>query len=352
MSEFSVSELDYDLPEHLIAQQPTPERGDSRLLVVERRSGRLSDRVFSEIPTLLNPGDVLVLNDTRVVPAKIHARRRTGASIEGLFLRQIAVGQWEVLLRGRGRLRPGESLIVAGSDPVITLQLEESLGGGKWRVAVTPPEDAEGLLTRVGRTPLPPYIRRRGRSDPREPADRLRYQTVFARRPGAVAAPTAGLHFTDELLDAIRAKGVACAWLTLHVGLGTFAPIQTDRLHQHRMHEEWCELDEPAAVTINEARRFGGRIVAVGTTSVRALESRAGADGRVEPGSGWTSVFCYPPYRFRAVDALLTNFHLPRSTLLALVMAFAGVELTRRAYRHTIEAEYRFYSYGDAMLIL
>jgi S-adenosylmethionine:tRNA ribosyltransferase-isomerase len=352
MTGFRVTELDYDLPEHLIAQEPVAKRGDSRLLVLDRADGGIADKRFAELPSLLRPDDTLVLNETRVVPAKIAARRRTGGKIDGLFVRQLRVGVWEVMLRGRGRLRRGEVLVVDRDEADTTLQLVESLGGGRWHVNVKPEMEAVELLEQIGRPPLPPYIRRESPGDRRDTNDAARYQTVYAGEPGAVAAPTAGMHFTGQMLAEIEALGVACVRLTLHVGLGTFAPIKVDDLANHDMHEEWYKLTPEVTSIINSRRRAGGRTVAVGTTAVRALESCASDDGSLKPSEGWTHVFCYPPHRFGAVDALLTNFHLPRSTLLAMVMAFAGVDLVRDAYRHAIEQQYRFYSYGDAMLIL
>jgi S-adenosylmethionine:tRNA ribosyltransferase-isomerase len=252
-------------------------------------------------------------------------------------------------------LRPGQRLALvdpATDDTVATLALTESLGQGGWMAMVDPAVPAEQLLTQVGRTPLPPYIRRGARADSRDARDEQRYQTVYARRAGAVAAPTAGLHFTNAMLQALQQAGLSIVRTTLHVGLGTFAPIKADRLDAHEMHREWYELSPESAAIINATRRAGRRVVAVGTTSVRVLETCALSNGTVDPGSGWTNLFCYPPYAFRAVDVLLTNFHLPRSTLLALIMAFAGITLTRDAYRHAVEREYRFFSYGDAMLIL
>ncbi|MBN1514575.1 MAG: tRNA preQ1(34) S-adenosylmethionine ribosyltransferase-isomerase QueA [Phycisphaerae bacterium] len=354
MDEFAVEELDYDLPEHLVAQTPADRRDESRLLVVNRQSGELADMSFTALPRLLRAEDVLVLNDTRVVPARLVLRRATGGRFEGLFLRELSAGRWEIMLKGRGRIRPGEQLAMgepAAGAEVPVIRLESPQGNGVWQVAVEPPEPAESLLACVGHTPLPPYIHRLVEGDGREPADRDRYQTVYARAPGAVAAPTAGLHFTQAVMETIARLGVATAHVTLHVGVGTFAPIKAACLADHDMHSEWYELPEAAAALITERRRAGGRVVAVGTTSVRVLESCAETDGTLRPGQGWTRLFCYPPYRFRCVDAMLTNFHLPRSTLLALVMAFAGIENIRSAYAHAIREQYRFFSYGDAMFI-
>ena len=349
-----VSDFDYELPAGLIAQEPASGRGRSRLMVLHRGSGRIAHHVFADLPCFLEPGDVLVLNDTRVIPARFECRRRTGGRIEGLFLREISPGRWEVMLRGAGRCRRGEALDLVG-DASVRVTLEENLSGGTWRVRVRPPARAVEVLERVGRTPLPPYIRRPAEGD--DGRDRRAYQTVYARRPGAVAAPTAGLHFTRGMLRRLRRNGVENGSFTLHVGVGTFAPVRVERLADHRMHAEWYEVSAAAAEVLASARRRKRRIVAVGTTSVRVLETVAALGGASER-SGWTDLFIYPPWRFRAVDAMLTNFHLPRSTLLMLVAAFCtpgrteGVEVVREAYRQAIREGYRFYSYGDAMLVL
>jgi len=284
------------------------------------------------------------------MPARLVTHRRTGGRIEGLFLEELRPGRWRVLLNGSRRLKIDEEL--AFDSGSASIRLEARTPEGECEVSVTPIADAPTLLDRVGLPPLPPYISRG--DDPTRDAnrDRADYQTVYAKEPGSVAAPTAGLHFTPDLLARIAAQGVARADVVLHVGLGTFAPISTDNLSNHVMHEEWHRLPPQASETIQAARTGGGRIVAVGTTSVRTLESRADADGNLRTGDDKTRIFIYPPYRFRAVDALITNFHLPRSTLLALVMAFGGVDLIRNAYAEAIERDYRFYSFGDAMLIL
>ncbi len=350
---FPRSELDYDLPAELIAQEPLPDRGASRLLIVDRQTRSLVDARFADLPLYLRSGDLLVLNNTRVVPAKFRVRRRTGGRLDGLFLEECSPGTWEVLLNGARRVRPGETLTVEPASAGVDMLAEARLGEGRWRVGVAPVEPAVELLERVGQTPLPPYIAR-----PAEPhgaaaaSDRSRYQTVFAERPGAVAAPTAGLHFTEAMLATLRDGGVETGMVTLRVGLGTFAPIKANDLADHAMHAEWYDLPAGAADAVARCRLRGGRVVCVGTTSLRVLESNATEERRVKPGTGWTELFCYPPYEFRVAAALLTNYHLPGSTLLALVMAYAGVELTRAAYRHAIEAEYRFFSYGDAMLIV
>ena len=342
----------YDLPGELIAQQPTERRDACRLMHLERRSGDIRDHVFGDLPDLLRPGDLLVLNDTRVIPAKFVARRPSGGRVEGLFLHQLSHGTWSVLLNSAGRCKGGEALTLSEDYRLV---LQSSQGRGQWVVRPDPPAPAMEVLERVGLTPLPPYIRRPGPID--DPQDRLFYQTVFARVPGAVAAPTAGMHFTDELLSALADRGVEQTRITLHVGLGTFAPVKAGTLGEHKMHSEWYDLPAQAAEAIRKARADGGRIVAVGTTVVRALASAAVRPGPLVPHSGWTDIFIYPPADFPLTDALITNFHLPKSTLVMLTAAFcrpgglAGREMILSAYRRAIESRYRFYSYGDAMLI-
>jgi S-adenosylmethionine:tRNA ribosyltransferase-isomerase len=338
--------FDYELPPHLIAQEPCAQRDRSRLLVVRRDERNLSHHHFFELPDLLRAGDLLVLNDTRVLPARLLGKRkRTGGKWEGLFLRALPDGSWEMVCQTRGRLVAGESIIV--DSGALELRLLEPLSPGRWKVQPGESTIAANLLQRYGHTPLPPYIRK-GLDIP---ADRERYQTVFARQEGAVAAPTAGLHFTAETFERLRKRGIAWSFVTLHVGLGTFQPIQADAPREHRMHSEWGELLEATVSEIASCRARGGRVVAVGTSTVRVLESVA-ARGPLRPWLGETDLFIYPPYPFRAVDALITNFHLPRSTLLLLVSAFAGVELIEQAYKTAMEKAYRFFSYGDAMLIL
>lgn len=351
---FSLADLEYDVPPELIAQTPTARRQDARLLVLERGGNRLEDRSITDLPGLLRPGDLLVLNDTQVLPAKFSARRRTGGTLTGLFLVEEEPGSWRVLLRGARRVRVGETLTLPSRfGAPVHLELKESYGHGEWCGAVSPIGPPEELLARVGETPLPPYIRRAQPDAATEDADRIRYQTVFARTPGAVAAPTAGLHLTAELMESIRDLGVELAYVTLHVGIGTFQPLRTPELDKHVMHTERYQLPKETSKAVAACRERGGRVVAVGTTSVRVLESAARFDAArtVEPRSGTTDLFIYPPYRFGVVDALLTNFHWPQSTLLALVMALAGVERIKGAYRHALERRYRFFSFGDAMFI-
>jgi S-adenosylmethionine:tRNA ribosyltransferase-isomerase len=350
----STRDFDYHLDPGRIAQEPLAQRDQSRLMVLRRRNGQTSHHVFAELPELLGPRDVLVLNDTRVIPAKFFCRRRTGASIEGLFLRELGAGTWEVLLNSAGRCRIGEQLLLEGAE-ASRLVLRENAGRGRWRVDVLPQAPAEALLQQAGATPLPPYIRRDGLA--RDAEDRRRYQTVYASAAGAVAAPTAGLHFTQSLLDRLAERGIETVRVTLHVGLGTFAPVREKDLRRHTMHREWYELPQPSADRLNDARKQGKRIVVVGTTSVRVLETLAASSQPFEAASGWTDLFIYPPAVFRATDALITNFHLPRSTLLMLVAAFCcpgGTDGVRRildAYGEADRMGYRFYSYGDAMLI-
>jgi S-adenosylmethionine:tRNA ribosyltransferase-isomerase len=338
--------FDYQLPRHLIAQEPCAERDRARLLVIRRATGSLAHHVFHDLPDLLEPRDLLVLNDTRVLPARLLGRRApTGGKWEGLFLRECPDGSWELLCQTRGRLTAGEAIQVEPGP--LVLILESRTPEGHWLARPEPCATSQELLARHGQVPLPPYIHSGRARD----ADRERYQTVYARRAGAVAAPTAGLHFTPELLQRLGRRGIERAFVTLHVGPGTFQPIQVADATQHHMHREWGELSEPAAAAIQACRARGGRVVAVGTTSVRVLETVA-ASGLIRPWSGETDLYIYPPFQFRAVDALITNFHLPRTSLLLLVSAFAGVELSCQAYMTAIEHEYRFYSYGDAMLIV
>ncbi len=358
---FSVENLDYTLPPSLIAQQPVSPRDHARLLVVDgANAGRLSDRGICDLPKILNPGDLLILNDTRVVRAKFLARRETGGAVGGLFVFEEETCRWRVMLQGSRRLRVGETLTISRSTKEdVSLALLASHGDGQWSVAVTPNGSAYDILEDVGTSPLPPYIHRT-LVDAAETTDRERYQTVFAKEPGAIAAPTAGLHFTEGLFDALGERGIETAFVTLHVGLGTFKPIATSDISDHVMHAETYSLPAQTCEAIRACKERGGRVVAVGTTSVRVLESAAVDATTVSEKSFalWpvtqaeTDIFIYPPYTFKVVDALVTNFHLPKSTLLALVMAIGGVEQIRTAYDHAVREQYRFYSYGDAMLIM
>lgn len=345
-----LSQYDYELPEELIAQHPMAHRPDARLLVVDRERNSCSHRHIRDLPGILQPEDCLVLNDTRVVPARlIGVRAKTGGRWEGLFLSADDNGLWRVLSKTRGKLLPGEEVRLTNAEGHDDIKL---LCGAKdeqgvWIVRPQSDDETFALLDRVGRVPLPPYIRK-GRM---VASDAKTYQTVYAQTPGAVAAPTAGLHFTEELLNRMEQQGTAICRLTLHVGLGTFRSIETDSLAEHRMHEEYGRVTQETVDRITTARRAGGRVVAVGTTSVRLLETAAVGE-KLEPFEGSTGLFIRPPYQFRAVDAMLTNFHLPRTTLLVLVRTFGGDELIMRAYDEAIRQGYRFYSYGDAMLIL
>ncbi|MCE5215416.1 tRNA preQ1(34) S-adenosylmethionine ribosyltransferase-isomerase QueA [bacterium] len=341
-----VSLFDYKLPPELIAQEPPEERAGARMLVVPREGPlELQDRQFRDLPQFLRPGDCVVFNDTRVIPARLLGRRAGGGQAEVLLLREVETDLWEALVRPGAKLRPGSEVEVG--DGQLQVRIEDRLEGGRRRVRLLHSGSLEEALDRFGQTPLPPYIKR---PQPRS-EDRVRYQTIYATHPGAVAAPTAGLHFDEATLESLRQKGVKLVTVTLHVGLGTFQPVTSDTVEGHRMHAEWCEVSPQVAETLAATRASGGRLVAIGTTAVRTLESRADEQGKVQPGAGLTDIFIYPGYRFRAVDVLLTNFHLPRSTLLMLVSALAGRERMLAAYEHAVQERYRFFSYGDCMLI-
>ena len=358
---------DYDLPKELIAQAPLNRREDARLLVVDRRRQSIEHRHVRDLPEILAPADCLVLNDTKVIPARLVGyRTETGGRWEGLFLESEKNGFWRIMGKTRGKLAANETITLVNPDgrDDVRLRLVEKGDEGTW---VAKPESEQPMLTlleRVGRVPLPPYIRKGEMVD----SDRQNYQTVYARAPGAVAAPTAGLHFTERLLRKMKDAGMTLCRVTLHVGTGTFRPISADALSEHQMHSEWGCIDAQTAAAINACRRRGGRIVAVGTTSTRLLESAVqrgvgGSPGEAEnteadvawevrPFSGQTDLFIRPPYEFHGVDVLMTNFHLPRTTLLVLIRTFGGDELIRRAYEQAVAERYRFYSYGDAMIVL
>jgi S-adenosylmethionine:tRNA ribosyltransferase-isomerase len=345
-----LDQYDYDLPRELIAQQPLPQRSDARLMVVRREDGTLRHTHVRDLLTVITPRDALVLNDTQVVPARLVGRRAdTGGRWTGLYMESNEVGHWRVLGKTRGQLRPGVTIVLEDRQarPCWRLVLTANLGEGCWAARPEPAGRPLELLQKVGRVPLPPYIHGGEMCD----ADVENYQTVFARHPGAVAAPTAGLHFTQPLLNEITAAGVTVCRITLHVGLGTFRPISVQRLDEHRMHGEWGTIDEQTVVRLAECKRAGGRIIAVGTTCMRLLETAARC-GRLQPWTGVTDLFIRPPFEFHAVDALMTNFHLPKSTLLVLVRTFGGDDLLTRAYEVAVAEKYRFYSYGDAMIIL
>jgi S-adenosylmethionine:tRNA ribosyltransferase-isomerase len=343
---WSTADFEFDLPPEQIAQAPSERRDCSRLLVVDRGSGTLRHRVFSDLAELVRPGDALVINETRVFPARLRGRRAGGGEAEILLLHPAAegAGLWLALVRPGAKLRAGRTVVVSDRLAVEIVD-QRATGERVVRLVTDLPQDE--ALRRFGEVPLPPYVRRGATEE-----DRERYQTVYARERGSVAAPTAGLHFTPELLDRIGERGVELIRLVLHVGPGTFRPVDVEDPASHPMHSEWYRVDAAAAEAINRVRRAGGAVWAVGTTTVRTLETVADAEGLVHPGEGWTDIFIRPPYRFRAVDRLVTNFHLPRSTLLMLVSAFGGYELMMRAYREAVTEGYRFYSYGDAMAIL
>jgi S-adenosylmethionine:tRNA ribosyltransferase-isomerase len=336
-----LDDFDYELPQELIAQAPAAERGASRLLHLDGRSGALADGTFRDIAKLLAPGDVIVMNDTRVIKARLLGRKKSGGRIEVMVERVLGGAEALAQIGANHPTRVGTTLVLDGAGEATVLGREREF----FRLRFEGCEDVFALLERHGAVPLPLYITRDAASD-----DTERYQTVYARERGAVAAPTAGLHFDRALLDTLQNRGVALAYVTLHVGAGTFQPVRVQDLARHEMHGEWYDVPQSTVDAIGAARARGGRVLAVGTTTLRALESAAGA-GELASGRGETRLFVTPGYRFRVVERLLTNFHLPKSTLLMLVSAFAGMDNVRRAYRHAIGERYRFYSYGDAMLI-
>lgn len=336
------SDFHYDLPPELIAQAPLARRSASRLLVVDAQQSAFADRHFTDLVDYLHPGDLLVFNDTRVLPARLYGRKETGGAVEILVERVTGAHEAVAQLGVSKKPKPGGRILLEDGSALEVLARE----GEFYTLRLDGPEPLEKLLLRLGHMPLPPYI---ARAD--DAADAERYQTVYAKSPGAVAAPTAGLHFDATLLDALRAGGVDSGYVTLHVGAGTFAPLRSEHIEEHRMHREWLNVGAELVEKIRRARAAGRRVIAVGTTVVRALES-ALRDGQVQPFAGETQIFIFPGYRIRSVDALVTNFHLPESTLLMLVSAFAGREFMLDAYRHAVDARYRFFSYGDAMLIL
>jgi len=330
----------YHLPEALIAQQPLEQRSASRLLCMDRNSGRLSDRKFSDLPALLNPGDLLVFNNTEVIPARLYAHKATGGRVEILVERLLGSRECLAQVRASKSPKPGGVLVLEDGTELRVLERQEGFFHLHSEEA-----DLMQLLKDLGHIPLPPYITREDTA-----ADRRRYQTVYAETPGAVAAPTAGLHFDEDLLGRLEERGVESTAVTLHVGAGTFQPVRAEHIEDHEMHAEWLEVTQAACDAVAAARARGGRVVAVGTTAVRSLETAA-QGGLLEPWSGDSRIFIYPPYQFRVVDAMITNFHLPESTLLMLVSAFAGHQNTLAAYRHAVEQGYRFFSYGDATLL-
>ena len=336
------SDFAYDLPQELIAQTPLEQRDASRLMCLDKTTGEIRHRIFRELPDLLREGDCLVMNDSRVIPARLFGARPTGGSVEVVLLRDLGGGEWECLTRPGRKTPPGTEITFGGGELTAVVTRAEADGNKVLRFRY------EGIfleiLEKLGQMPLPPYIKEK-LEDPE------RYQTVYARDPGSAAAPTAGLHFTRELLEEIENRGVKTCRVTLHVGLGTFRPVKEENIEDHPMHSEFCIVPEETAETVNRTHAEGGRVIAVGTTSCRTLESFAGSDGILRAGSGWTDIFIYPGYRFRTVDALITNFHLPESTLIMLVSALAGRENILNAYRRAVELRYRFFSFGDAMFI-
>ena len=332
----------YDLPEELIAQTPLEQRDGSRLMVLDRDTGAVAHRHFYDIVDYLNPGDCLVMNDSRVLPARLLGHRSTGGAVEVLLLRDLGEKRWECLCKPGRKMQEGQEVIFG--DGELTATVCEVREDGNRVVEF----HFEGIflevLERLGKMPLPPYIKA-------ELQDQERYQTVYSREVGSAAAPTAGLHFTNALLEKVRAKGVSTAFVTLHVGLGTFRPVKAEEIDQHHMHSELCIMSKETADILNETKRRGGRVICVGTTSCRTLESLVNEDGTFEAKNRWTDIFIYPGYRFKAMDALITNFHLPESTLVMLVSAFAGRENVLAAYEEAVREKYRFFSFGDAMLI-
>lgn len=346
----NLADYDYRLPPELIAQEPSANRADSRLMVVDRAEGTIDHFHFRDLPTFLNPNDGLVLNNTKVVLAKLVGyRNSTGGRWQGLYLEHDDRDVWKILCKTRGKLVEGEriGLVNRQGQAAGELTLIARLDEGMWAAKVESSESTLEILQRIGRVPLPHYIRK----GENLPADIDSYQCVFAQHPGSIAAPTAGLHFTDSLLAEVKEKGVSISNVTLHVGVGTFRPIKSESLDEHHMHSEWCEVTAETVQQLESVRAVGGRIIAVGTTTVRTLES-ASRSGKLGPMKDRTDLFIRPPHHFNSVDGLVTNFHLPKSTLLVLVQAFAGRELIRQAYEEAVSEEYRFFSYGDAMLIV
>ena len=332
----------YDLPEELIAQTPLEKRDTSRLLAMDRQTGALAHRHFYDIIDYLNPGDCLVMNDSRVLPARLLGHRPTGGAVEVLLLRDLGGGKWECLTKPGKKTQPGQEIIFG--DGQLTATVDSVQEDGNRVVEFHYEGIFLEILEQLGKMPLPPYIKA-------ELADQERYQTVYSREVGSAAAPTAGLHFTKGLLEKIEKKGIRLAYVTLHVGLGTFRPVKAEEISQHHMHAELCMISQETADILNQTKAAGGRIVCVGTTSCRTLESLVNEDGSFEPRSKWTEIFIYPGYQFKAMDALITNFHLPESTLVMLVSAFAGREHVLNAYNEAVKERYRFFSFGDAMYI-
>ena len=337
------SDFYYDLPPELIAQTPLADRSSSRLLVLGKETGKIEHKHFYDIENMLSEGDCLVLNDTRVLPARLYGEKEgTGGKIEFLLLNRIDRDRWEVILKPGKKAKPGAKFVFG--DGLLKAEIIETVNDGNRIVEFTYDGVFENILDQLGEMPLPPYITEKLQ-------DKERYQTVYSKNDGSAAAPTAGLHFTNELLKRISNKGVKIAYVTLHVGLGTFRPVKVDDVENHKMHSEFYVMTEETANIINETKKAGGRVISVGTTSSRVLETIADENGFVKAQTGWTDIFIYPPYKFKTVDALITNFHLPESTLLMLVSSLAGSENIRKAYEEAVNERYRFFSFGDAMFI-
>ncbi|WP_018247763.1 tRNA preQ1(34) S-adenosylmethionine ribosyltransferase-isomerase QueA [Orenia marismortui] len=339
-----VKDFDFELPEKLIAQEPMEPRDESRLMVINKIEDKIEDKIFKEIVDYFDPGDTLVRNNTKVIPARLFGHKeKTGGKVEILLLNQVKLDRWETLVRANGKVKIGTRIVFGNEELVAEVKDMTDFGG---RVVEFEYDGVfEEILDQLGNMPLPPYITK-------ELDDADKYQTVYAKKRGAAAAPTAGLHFTDNLLAQIKDKGVNIVDVTLHVGLGTFRPVKVDTIEEHDMHSEYYEISEETAQIINETKKRGNKVFSVGTTSTRTLETVADENGKVKASKGWTDIFIYPGYEFKLVDALITNFHLPQSTLVMLVSAFAGKDLTMRAYQQAVEEEYRFYSFGDGMLII
>jgi S-adenosylmethionine:tRNA ribosyltransferase-isomerase len=338
-------EFDYPLPPSFIAQYPSPQRGETSLMVLHRHNGLIEHRIFQDILQYFNPGDLLVMNNTRVIPARLIGNKETGGRVEILLIPSWngTSGTWEALIKSSGKVKQGMRIRF---EQGFEVEVEE-VKDGKGKISLPWQGKVIETLKKIGHIPLPPYIKRED-----EPFDRERYQTVFAERDGSIASPTAGLHFTHSMFQSLKENKVRTTMITLHIGIGTFAPVKAPDIEDHHMEAEWIEISEETAKEIEETKARGGKVIAIGTTTTRALESFHNGKGGVRPGKGVTSLFIYPPYRFHVIDGLVTNFHLPKSTLIMLVSAFAGKGLLMKAYHEAIVRKYRFYSYGDAMLIL
>jgi len=346
---YKISHYDYTIPKHLIAQHPTAKRDESRLLILHRKSARIEHRKFYDIIEYLNCGDVLVLNDTKVAPARIIGYRTTGGRVEGLIIKEILENTWEILLQSNHGLKENESLCFGNNTVIGRLVCRNDTGS--WTIKFEDRRKFIEMLENSGRMPLPPYIKRDPEDKSSGTDDEERYQTIYAKKMGAIAAPTAGLHFTESILQELTNKGIKIVYITLHVGLGTFKTIKEEDFRQHTIHKEFYNIPEAAIATINKAKSLGKRIIATGTTTCRVLETLA-RNNTTKKISGWTDLFIYPPYKFKLTDSLITNFHLQRSTLILLVSAFAGGENIASSYEEAISLGYRFYSYGDCMLIV